>query len=90
MRPAWFAVPSRQEFEARFGETSTSRFMDSSKRPSQESLPSIPWDKLWDDDQYWLPLLFSQKRFQGRVDFGPDFGPIRRWWFGVDNAEITT
>jgi hypothetical protein len=88
MSPAWFAIPTRQDYDRQFGETGISHYLreapiTSSTRPS--ALPDIPWDKLWEDDQYWFPLLLANKRFAGRVDFEKDFGDIRRWWFGTQS-----
>ena len=29
----------------------------------------IPYEEMWEDDQYWLPLLLAGKRFRGRYLF---------------------
>ncbi|EIN08926.1 hypothetical protein PUNSTDRAFT_52383 [Punctularia strigosozonata HHB-11173 SS5] len=82
MRPAWFAMPSRQEYEASLGQTSTS-YLLADASSTTHAYPTIPWDKLWEDDQYWFPLLLANKPFAGRVDFEEGFGKIRKWWFGT-------
>ncbi len=32
----------------------------------------IPYDSMWPDDIFWLPLLFAGKKFKGGFSFGPD------------------
>jgi len=47
--------------------------------------PEIPYDQMWDDDQYWIPLLLAKQPFVGRADFrqeGEVFHP-KKWWFGL-------
>ncbi|KAF8067738.1 NUDIX hydrolase domain-like protein [Lyophyllum atratum] len=62
-------------------------------RPEWFSIPSsagseassIPFEKMWDTDPYWLPLLFSKTVFVGRADFKQegDVFSLHKWWFGV-------
>ena len=33
----------------------------------------IPYDKMWEDDQYWVPLLLDQKQFTAHFYFEDDF-----------------
>jgi 8-oxo-dGTP diphosphatase/2-hydroxy-dATP diphosphatase len=52
---------------------------------STDALP-IPYDTMWADDIYWMPLMLAGKRFVGRADFqkaesGKEY--MRRWWFGT-------
>lgn len=47
----------------------------------------IPYDQMWDDDRYWLPLLLAKQPFVGRADFkqqGDVFSP-QKWWFGISS-----
>lgn len=44
-----------------------------------EFLP-IPYETMWTDDPFWLPLLIQGRPFVGRVDFGPD-NYMQKWWF---------
>jgi hypothetical protein len=47
--------------------------------------PEIPYDHMWDDDRYWIPLLLAKQRFVGRADFkqeGEVYLP-KKWWFGI-------
>ncbi|KAG8933291.1 hypothetical protein FRC03_012257 [Tulasnella sp. 419] len=55
---------------------------------TQSGLPAIPFDSMFPQDRYWLPLLTSGKYFIGRADLGApqaenDVGPIRRYWFAT-------
>jgi 8-oxo-dGTP diphosphatase/2-hydroxy-dATP diphosphatase len=38
-------------------------------RPQWFALSAIPYDAMWPDDRYWLPLLLEGKSFQGDVHF---------------------
>ncbi|KAH7101022.1 NUDIX hydrolase domain-like protein [Auriculariales sp. MPI-PUGE-AT-0066] len=58
-------------------------------RPEWFSIDEIPYDKMWPDDPFWLPLLYQDRPFIGRADFAtPDptkgerfAGKMLRWWF---------
>ncbi|KAF7300703.1 S-adenosyl-L-methionine-dependent methyltransferase [Mycena chlorophos] len=61
--------------------------------PSEEMLPewfnkaNIPYEKMWDTDRYWLPLLLAKTPFAVRADFDRQDAEtyvVRRWWVGVD------
>ena len=47
-------------------------------RESNEMLPKwfdineIPYDQMWEDDGYWLPLLLEGKKFRGNFLFDKD------------------
>jgi len=47
-------------------------------RETEEAVPlwcpiaALPFDEMWEDDRYWLPLLFEGKRFTGRYVFDGD------------------
>ena len=53
-----------------------------SSREDTESagLPPIPYDQMWPDDVFWLPMLLAKKPFIGRADFDKD-GKMSKWWF---------
>lgn len=36
------------------------------------SFEDIPYDKMWQDDRHWLPLLLAGKCFQGKFYFSED------------------
>ncbi|KAF6744832.1 nudix-type domain-containing protein 1 isoform p22 [Ephemerocybe angulata] len=52
--------------------------------PSAE-LPMIPFDRMWETDHVWLPLLIANKPFVGRADFvgEKDKSKPFKWWYGV-------
>ncbi|MCX6765359.1 MAG: hypothetical protein NT136_00065 [Candidatus Moranbacteria bacterium] len=39
-------------------------------KPQWFSIDAIPYEHMWPDDPYWLPLLLSGKNFQGNFKFG--------------------
>lgn len=59
----------------------------------------FPWNKMWEDDKFWLPLIWDPRKFVGRADFS-EFGDITkgaesegdgaamvRWWFATVTQE---
>ena len=40
--------------------------------PLWVSLENIPYDKMWQDDQYWMPLMLNGKLFDGYFLFDDD------------------
>lgn len=38
-------------------------------RPHWFNKSEIPYDKMWADDKYWLPLLFAGKKFKGFCEY---------------------
>lgn len=39
-------------------------------RPEWFAFSDIPYDEMWPDDRYWLPIFFEGKRFRTRFLFG--------------------
>ncbi len=37
---------------------------------------NIPYEKMFEDDKYWLPLLLEQKKFYGKFVYDKDFNLI--------------
>ena len=76
MRPEWFSIqksmlpPHHPLNTIDHGEAS-------------ETLPPIPLQTMWADDEFWLPLMFARRYFVGRADFGAD-NKMRRWWFAAE------
>ncbi|HRY36822.1 MAG TPA: 8-oxo-dGTP diphosphatase [Candidatus Magasanikbacteria bacterium] len=38
-------------------------------RPAWFLKSEIPYEKMWADDKYWLPLLFAGKKFNGNFEY---------------------
>ena len=36
------------------------------------AVDEVPFEEMWEDDQYWLPLVLERKRFSGRWIFDGD------------------
>jgi 8-oxo-dGTP diphosphatase / 2-hydroxy-dATP diphosphatase len=54
-----------------------------------DSAPALPWDKMWESDHNWLPLLLKNIPFAGRADFIMSDGkslPVK-WWFGIQGKD---
>jgi 8-oxo-dGTP diphosphatase / 2-hydroxy-dATP diphosphatase len=75
MRPEWFSTTDTPSLEI---------------SPTTEAdLPPIPYNSMWPDDAYWMPLLLTNRPFIGRADFDTDTSgkyKMLRWWFGVPSA----
>lgn len=41
-------------------------------QPQWFPLDAIPFDAMWPDDRYWIPLFLAGKYFQGSFLFGPE------------------
>ncbi|RXW16832.1 hypothetical protein EST38_g9018 [Candolleomyces aberdarensis] len=56
-----------------------------SASPDTTDLPPIPFERMWETDEAWIPLLISKKTFIGRADFvGPkDQSKPYKWWYGT-------
>jgi len=39
-------------------------------RPQWFDIDKIPFDKMWPDDAYWMPLFLAGKKFKGKFLFG--------------------
>lgn len=86
MRPQWFAIDNTVELSA-CASRAVPKLHSSAELGEAGSLAPIPYDKMWEDDPLWLPLLLAGRHFVGRVDFGSD-RCLQKWWFGV-HASVT-
>jgi 8-oxo-dGTP diphosphatase/2-hydroxy-dATP diphosphatase len=41
-------------------------------KPQWFALDAIPYDDMWPDDRFWLPVLLEGKTFSGAFHFAPD------------------
>lgn len=39
----------------------------------------IPFDQMWQDDAYWLPIVLNGKAIQGEFEFGEDNETVVSW-----------
>jgi 8-oxo-dGTP diphosphatase/2-hydroxy-dATP diphosphatase len=40
-------------------------------RPKWYCVDEIPFDSMWPDDKFWIPMFLKDKKFKGRFLFGP-------------------
>lgn len=58
------------------------REFDGEPEETEECIPEwfdidkVPYDKCWDDDKYWFPLLLAGKKFKKKFYFGEDNGTV--------------
>jgi len=55
-------------------------------------LPPIPYNKLWESDHLWLPLLLEKRHFVARTDFirQGEADVLQKWWFGAKVTDSKT
>ncbi len=41
-------------------------------KPELFSFSELPYDQMWDDDKYWLPLVLQGKKIRGHFTFSDD------------------
>ena len=41
-------------------------------KPEWFKITKIPFDKMWDDDKYWMPFFLTGKKFKGKFVFDCD------------------
>lgn len=41
-------------------------------KPEWFLISEAPYDKMWEDDQHWLPLAFSGRTLEARAEFTPE------------------
>lgn len=87
MRFQWFSV---QDIEPHEMHLQTDRTRATATSEPDMGLGPIPFERMWEADRYWIPLLLAKRHFIGRTDFkkiGEDHFALQRWWFGVDPNE---
>jgi 8-oxo-dGTP diphosphatase/2-hydroxy-dATP diphosphatase len=56
---------------------------------SNTTLPIMPFDRMWQDAQLWIPVMLTGQKFIARFDFGEDSadgandGELIKWWIGA-------
>jgi hypothetical protein len=44
-------------------------FRSEEMKPEWFSYTNIPFESMWPDDKYWIPIMLKGKSFIGRFDF---------------------
>jgi len=47
--------------------------------PAWHPLDAIPFDRMWDDDRYWLPRVLAGERIRARFTFAEDNETVAEW-----------
>ncbi|KIM85679.1 hypothetical protein PILCRDRAFT_65906, partial [Piloderma croceum F 1598] len=57
---------------------------------NHHDLPPIPYDKLWESDHLWLPLVIEKRHFVARTDFirQGDSDVLQKWWIGAEATRV--
>jgi len=51
------------------------------------NINAIPYDQMWSDDKYWLPLLLEGRRFLGEFLFNPNHEILKYYISKFDSRE---
>ena len=87
LRPAGhitFLFPFKPEFD-HFVHIFLATKWEGEPTESVEMMPSwfpvheIPFQKMWQDDAYWLPIVLNGKRIQAEFEFGDDNEAVVSW-----------
>lgn len=54
-------------------------------KPCWFNVKQIPYEKMWQDDTYWLPLLLSDKKFTGKFVFDDKDNILEKELNEIDN-----
>lgn len=75
MRPQWFNLSAE---------------VTGAKMVVDSELPPIPYDRMWEADHLWLPLLLEKRHFLVRTDFIRDgeADVLRKWWCGSKDTSL--
>ena len=47
--------------------------------PAWFPIGGIPYDRMWDDDRYWLPLVLAGERIRARFTYAEDNETVASW-----------
>lgn len=67
MRPAWFSVTADGSMNpsptpiAGTAQILTSTLESHTLTTSEDTLPAIPYDLMWEDDRFWFPVLLGTR-----------------------------
>ncbi len=72
MGELWFAMSDIPDIHCH---VYTATAFDGEPTATDEAIPiwtaiaDIPWDKMWEDDAYWLPQMIEGRKFLGKFSF---------------------
>jgi 8-oxo-dGTP diphosphatase len=52
--------------------------------PAWFRFDDVPYEHMWEDDRYWLPLVFEGTTFHGEFRFDADGDELLEWTLDVD------
>ncbi len=79
-----FRFPFHPEFD-HFVHVFLATEWEGEPRESAEMLPrwfpisDLPFDRMWQDDAYWLPIVLNEKNIQAEFEFGKDNETVVSW-----------
>ncbi len=56
-------------------------------KPQWFDVSAIPYDKMWPDDRFWLPLFLEGRKFRGRFLFGENDVILANKLSEIENLE---
>ncbi len=56
-------------------------------KPQWFDVADIPYDAMWPDDRFWLPLFLKDKKFKGRFLFGENDAIMEHELSEIENLE---
>lgn len=56
--------------------------------PADDGMSPIPYEKMWESDYLWLPLVLQDRPFIARADYFRKDGAdrLQKWWIGTLKA----
>ncbi len=79
-----FRFPSRPDYDHRVHVFMTDRWSrdpteTEEMAPAWFSIREIPFDRMWEDDAYWLPIALAGRTIDGEFEYGEDNETVVSW-----------